>query len=267
LCNATLQVGPADERVTVLEAYVLMAQRQKDGIDRALNNLLVLVSVANESSLFVSFCLQLYLCAHNHIIIFVHALNNLLVGAANEKDSLIVGFGRSICKFICCAHKSFSPSFLCKCVLQAQRDQHYVPALLAMANAFTLIRQQDKAKNTLKRISKMRVNPDYSAEFEKSWLMLADVYINIGKYDLAQLLCKKALGMNKSSGKSWEMLGLIMEKELAYGDAADNYELAVSVAGVHLTSFLCCCHCVFFFKLSVCCCFDCSFDVVRSVLL
>lgn len=108
------------------------------------------------------------------------------------------------------------------CSTDATRD--YVPALLAMANAFVLKSEPAKARNQLKRISKMKYDPDYSTDFERSWLMLADIYITVGKYEFAQELCKKCLSINKSSAKSWEMLGQIMEKEQAYKDAAEHYE-------------------------------------------
>jgi len=107
-----------------------------------------------------------------------------------------------------------------------QEDKEYVPGLLGMANAFVLLNQTPKARNQLKLISKMKTNHDYNGEFEKAWLMLSDIYIGSGKYDLAQELCKKCLKNNKSCAKSWEFLGLVMEKEQSYRDAADNYEHA-----------------------------------------
>ena len=51
------------------------------------------------------------------------------------------------------------------------------------------------------------------------------------KYDLAQELCKRALAQNKSSGKAWELLGLIMEKERSFVDAADCYLQAWQLEG------------------------------------
>jgi len=139
-------------RVSVLEAYMLMASKNKSKIEQALNQLLVLVGT------------------------------------------------------------------------DATRD--YVPALLCMANVFVLRSEPAKARNQLKRISKMPYDPEYSRDFERSWLMLADIYIGVGKYEFAQELCKKTLAINKSSAKSWEMLGQIMEKEQAYKDAAEHYEHA-----------------------------------------
>ena len=105
-------------------------------------------------------------------------------------------------------------------------DGNYVPALLCLANAYHVLGQPAKTRNYLKRVSKMKVNGDYVAEFEKSYLLLAEVYCEIGKFELSTELCKKVLSLNKSNGKAWEILGGIMEKEAAYRDASENYEQA-----------------------------------------
>ena len=47
-----------------------------------------------------------------------------------------------------------------------------------------------------------------------------------GKFDLATELLKKVIQNNKSSGKAYEYMGFIMEKESAYKDAADHYQRA-----------------------------------------
>merc|ERR1712196_454530 len=56
--------------------------------------------------------------------------------------------------------------------------------------------------------------------------MLSSLYIENKKYDLALELCKRCLEYNKSCGKAWEDMGLIMEMEHSYRDAADYYENA-----------------------------------------
>ena len=98
--------------------------------------------------------------------------------------------------------------------------------LLTIANAHALLGQLPKARNFLKRIQKMPYQVDEAEQFERAWLLLAQVHIEAGKYDLAQELCRKALKFNKSSAQAWEFMGLIMEKELSYADAAANYENA-----------------------------------------
>ncbi|KAL0591594.1 hypothetical protein ABG067_001192 [Albugo candida] len=110
-------------------------------------------------------------------------------------------------------------------------DRDYVPALLGLATAYMLTKQQPKARNQLKRIAKMTYNQQFADDFERSYLLLAELYIQRSKYDLAQELCKKALMHNKSCGKAWEMLGHIMEKEQSYIDAADCYDEAWACEG------------------------------------
>eukprot|EP01083_Nonionella_stella_P283179 963735_1 len=111
-----------------------------------------------------------------------------------------------------------------KLMLLLQLDKDNVRALLALASAFRQLKQIPKARNQLKRIMKMKVTSELEDDFQKAWLMLADIYISSGKYDLAQDLCKKVLQINKSCSKAWEHLGVIMEKERAYKDAASHYE-------------------------------------------
>ena len=83
-----------------------------------------------------------------------------------------------------------------------------------------------QARNQLKRVAKMQFNAAEADDFEKSWLLLADIHIQGGKFDLAQEMCKKCLKYNKSYSKAWEGMGQIMEREQSYRDAADHYEMA-----------------------------------------
>jgi len=55
---------------------------------------------------------------------------------------------------------------------------------------------------------------------------MADYYISVNKYDLAEAELKKCLKYNKSTVKAEELMGLIKEKEKAYVDAADHYAIA-----------------------------------------
>jgi tetratricopeptide (TPR) repeat protein len=106
-------------------------------------------------------------------------------------------------------------------VLTTERD--YIPAIYGTAVGFMLLKQTPRARNQLKRLSKNEWNSEFGDELEKSWLLLADIYIQGGKYDLAMELLKKVTSVNQSCSKAWEYLGLIMEKEQAYKDAAENY--------------------------------------------
>lgn len=79
------------------------------------------------------------------------------------------------------------------CLLQ----KDHVPALLGMATAYMILKQTPRARNQLKRIAKMNWNPIDAEEFEKSWLLLADIYIQSGKYDMAGELLKRCLRHNR----------------------------------------------------------------------
>ena len=108
----------------------------------------------------------------------------------------------------------------------AQSDSESVPVLLALATAYTMLRQVPKARNQLKRVAKMPYNVEEADEFERSWLMLAEVHIAAGKFDLAHEMCVRCIKYNKSCARAWEHMGAIMEREQSYANAAENYENA-----------------------------------------
>lgn len=107
-----------------------------------------------------------------------------------------------------------------------ETDPHCVPALLGMAHAYMLLQAKPKARSQLKLIVRERWNPDYASEFEQAWLLLADIYIQTGKHDLADEPLKQCLVRNKSCSKAWEYKGHIWEKDQAYVNAAECYEYA-----------------------------------------
>jgi len=52
---------------------------------------------------------------------------------------------------------------------------------------------------------------------------MADYYISVNKFDLAEGELKKVLKYNKSNVKAEEFMGVIKEKEKSYVDAAMHY--------------------------------------------
>ena len=84
-----------------------------------------------------------------------------------------------------------------KGVQQATRlvnvHRNEVSVLLCLATGLMLQKQTPKARNHLKTISKIPYNADDSEAYERSWLLLSDIYIETSKYDLAQELCKRCL--------------------------------------------------------------------------
>ncbi|XP_053324276.1 tetratricopeptide repeat protein 21A [Spea bombifrons] len=108
----------------------------------------------------------------------------------------------------------------------ATAEKEDASSILAVAQAYMILKQTPRARNQLKRLSKFNWSLAEAEDLEKSWLLLADVYIKSGKYDMATELLKHCLLYNKSCSKAYEYLGFIMEKEQSYKDAADNYRQA-----------------------------------------
>ncbi|XP_054643733.1 tetratricopeptide repeat protein 21B-like isoform X4 [Dunckerocampus dactyliophorus] len=104
--------------------------------------------------------------------------------------------------------------------------KNHVPALLAMATSFMVLKQPAQARSQLKHIARMTWSVVDADQFEKSWLLLANIYIYSGKYDLADDLLKRCLHHNKSCFKAYAYRGFMMEKQQAFHDAAFNYKLA-----------------------------------------
>ena len=89
-----------------------------------------------------------------------------------------------------------------------------------------VLKQAPRARNQLKRVAKAQWTMADGEYLEKCWLLLGDIYIQSGKYDMATDLLKRCVQHNRSCCKAFEYLGYIMEKEQAYKDAAANYESA-----------------------------------------
>ncbi|XP_045392345.1 tetratricopeptide repeat protein 21A isoform X2 [Lemur catta] len=110
--------------------------------------------------------------------------------------------------------------------IEMAQAEDSVPALLALAQAYILLKQIPKARTQLKRLAKAPWVLAEAEDLEQSWLLLADIYCQGGKFDLASELLRRCVQYNKSCCKAYEYMGFIMEKEQSYKDAATNYELA-----------------------------------------
>lgn len=97
--------------------------------------------------------------------------------------------------------------------------------------AHTLLKQGQRAKNQLKRVSKSTWTFEDSTYLERSWLLLVDYYIQSAKFDIASDLINKIIQYNKACVKAHEYLGFIAEKEQRYKEAANSYELAWKFGG------------------------------------
>lgn len=81
-----------------------------------------------------------------------------------------------------------------------QKDN--TPALLAMSQAYMLLKQIPKARTQLKRLAKVAWSLAEAEDLEKSWLLLADIYCQGGKYDLASELLRRCIQYNKARRRS-----------------------------------------------------------------
>merc|ERR1711916_411904 len=107
----------------------------------------------------------------------------------------------------------------------------HVAPILGIARAHVLMRNAPKARQQLKRVAKMDWSHEEAEEYEGAWLLLADLHVSNGKFDLAQELLKKVLQHNKSCSKAWDYMGYIMEKEQSYQNAAELYANAWEYSG------------------------------------
>uniref|UniRef100_A0A8C7ECY3 Tetratricopeptide repeat domain 21A n=1 Tax=Nothoprocta perdicaria TaxID=30464 RepID=A0A8C7ECY3_NOTPE len=111
-------------------------------------------------------------------------------------------------------------------VEMAQKEKESVQIILAVAQAYLILKQTSKATIQLKRLAKVNWTLSDAEELEKSWILLSDIYCRSEKYDRASEHLKRCLQYNKSCSKAYEYLGFIMEKGQAIVSAAKNYELA-----------------------------------------
>lgn len=94
-----------------------------------------------------------------------------------------------------------------------------------------MMKQSQRAKNQLKRISKNEWTFEEAEYLERSWLLLADIYIQAGKSDIAADLLARVLKHNKSCYKAYELCGQIAEKEQNYKAASIHYSDAWKYSG------------------------------------
>lgn len=104
--------------------------------------------------------------------------------------------------------------------------QNMVGPVLGMASALVQLKQTQRAKNQLKRIARITWNFEEAEYLERSWLILADIYIQANKLDVAESFVDRVLEHNKSCTKAYEFAGFIAEKGQSYLDAAKCYQSA-----------------------------------------
>ncbi|XP_011313823.1 tetratricopeptide repeat protein 21B-like [Fopius arisanus] len=119
------------------------------------------------------------------------------------------------------------------CTILASQDtlrDHVGPAL-GLATAHILLKQTPRARNHLKRVAKNIWTFEDAEYLERCWLLLADIYVQSGKYDLANELLKKVLQHNATCVRAYELSGHILEREPNYKEASVQYAKAWKFGG------------------------------------
>lgn len=101
-----------------------------------------------------------------------------------------------------------------------------ITVVYGIALALVQLKQVQRAKTHLKRIARLNWSYEEAEYLERSWLLLADIYIQSNKFDVAESFVDRVLEYNKSCTKAYEMAGYIAEKMQSYVDAAKYYEKA-----------------------------------------
>jgi tetratricopeptide repeat protein 21B len=106
----------------------------------------------------------------------------------------------------------------------------YAPAVVMMASAKIAenngTRSEQEAREILRSLQKIPYQPEFADDFEKGWLMSADLAISQDQYPIASDLLSMCLRYNASCGKAEELTGLIKEKESQFDDSSFHYENA-----------------------------------------
>lgn len=114
--------------------------------------------------------------------------------------------------------------------MQEEYRDHVGP-ILGFATAHILLKQNQKAKNQLKRVAKNTWSFEDAEYLEKCWLTLAHLYIQGGKNDMTHDLLDRVISHNKSCAKAYELSAQLVEKDQIYRIAAMHYDLAWKYGG------------------------------------
>lgn len=124
-------------------------------------------------------------------------------------------------------------SALSDITITAAQDDHKdrIGLVYAIASAQIILKQAQRARNQLKRVASNEWTFEDGEYLERCWLLLADLYIQSGKHDLATDLLAKVLKHNQSCCKAHELQGFVAEKNHLYAVAAEKYAMAWRLCG------------------------------------
>nr|XP_033195611.1 tetratricopeptide repeat protein 21B-like [Bombus vancouverensis nearcticus] len=119
----------------------------------------------------------------------------------------------------------------CTALASQETLRDHVGPALGMAMAHILLKQTPRARNHLKRVSKNTWTFEDAEYLERCWLLLADIYVQSNKYELANDLLRRVLQHNATCVRAHELSAYIAEKEQNYREAASQYSEAWKYGG------------------------------------
>ena len=102
---------------------------------------------------------------------------------------------------------------------------------LGLAQGYLILKQTPRARNQLKRIAKNTWSFEDAEYLERCWVLLADIYVQNSKYEMAQELLRRVLQHNQACTKAYELSGVIAEKDQKYLPASHFFERAWRFSG------------------------------------
>ncbi|KAH0560588.1 tetratricopeptide repeat protein 21B-like [Cotesia glomerata] len=119
----------------------------------------------------------------------------------------------------------------CTALASQETLRDHVGPALGLATAHILLKQTPRARNHLKRVSKNVWTFEDAEYLERCWLLLAEIYVQSSKYELANELLRKVIQHNGTCVRAHELSGSIAEKEQNYKEAAARYAQAWKFGG------------------------------------
>ncbi|XP_015781277.1 tetratricopeptide repeat protein 21B-like [Tetranychus urticae] len=154
--------------------------------------------------------------------------------ASDDVDYLLM------CNFVLLARKQKTDAEIALSefarILNDPRYKDHPGALLGVASSYIIMKQTQKARTHLKKVTKIDWSYSEAEYLERCWLLLADIYIQSGKFEPAQELLKRVLQYNRSCVKAYEYYGFIMDKSQSFKEAIYNYEMAWKIFGANYAS-------------------------------
>ena len=107
-----------------------------------------------------------------------------------------------------------------------------VSALYALSVGISMQSSQNStAKKHLKELAQWPWNFEDAEDLERSWLLLADIYIAAGNADTGKKLLEQCLNHNRSCWRAYEYLAFLSERDKNYSEAAKRFQQAWNFCG------------------------------------